>query len=66
MGASTVIWMSWGWLSLRPDAVIRAYVVGSRDELKPGANIGIVAAVKKEDGTFETNRINVGRDGIAP
>ena len=28
-----------------PDAVIRAYVVGSRDELKPGANIGIVAAV---------------------
>jgi hypothetical protein len=49
-----------------PDSVIRAYVVGSRDELKPGANIGIVAATKKDDGTFETNRINVGRDGIAP
>ena len=26
-----------------PDAVIRAYVVGSKDELKPGANINIVA-----------------------
>jgi len=49
-----------------PDAVIRAYVVGSRDELKPGANIAIVAAVKQPDGTFTTNRINVGRDGIAP
>jgi hypothetical protein len=49
-----------------PDAVVRAYVVGSRDELKPGANIAIVAAVKQPDGTFTTNRINVGRDGIAP
>ena len=49
-----------------PDAVIRAYVVGSRDELKPGANVAIVAAVKQPDGTFATNRINVGRDGIAP
>lgn len=49
-----------------PDAVIRAYVIGSRDELKPGANVGIIAAVKQPDGTFTTNRINVGRDGIAP
>jgi hypothetical protein len=49
-----------------PDAVIRAYVVGSRDELKPGANINIVAATKKPDGTFETARVNVGRDGIVP
>src|SRR5262245_1160938 len=48
------------------DAVIRAYVVGSRDELKPGANINIVAATKKPDGTFETARVNVGRDGIVP
>ncbi|MFL6796257.1 MAG: hypothetical protein ACJ8F3_02465 [Xanthobacteraceae bacterium] len=49
-----------------PDAVIRAYVIGSRDELKPGANINIVAATKKADGTFETSRVNVGRDGIVP
>jgi hypothetical protein len=49
-----------------PDAVIRRYVVGSRDELKPGARIGIVRAVKKPDGTFEANRVNVGRDGIVP
>ena len=49
-----------------PDAVIRAYVVGSKDELKPGANINIVGATKKPDGTFEAARVNVGRDGIVP
>jgi hypothetical protein len=48
------------------DAVIRAYVVGGKDELKPGANINIVAATKKPDGTFEAARVNVGRDGIVP
>jgi hypothetical protein len=49
-----------------PDTVIRAYVVGSKDELKPGANINIVAATKKPDGAFEAARVNVGRDGIVP
>ena len=49
-----------------PDAVIRAYMVGSRDELKPGANVSIFAAVKQPDGTFTANRINVGRDGYVP
>ena len=46
--------------------MIRAYVVGGRDELKPGANINIVAATKKPDGTFEAGRINVGRYGVVP
>ena len=49
-----------------PDAVIRAYMVGSKDELKPGANIMIVRATKNPDGTFGADRVNVGRDGIAP
>jgi hypothetical protein len=49
-----------------PEATIRAYVVGSRDELKPGANILIVNAVKKPDGTLEAARVNVGRDGVVP
>jgi hypothetical protein len=49
-----------------PDAVIRRYVVGSKDELKPGANIAIVRALKQPDGTFEANRVNVGRDGVVP
>ncbi len=49
-----------------PDAVIRSYVVGARDELEPGANINIVSAIKKPDGTFEAARVNVGREGVVP
>src|SRR5262245_24575645 len=49
-----------------PEAVIRAYLVGSKDELKPGANIMIVRATKNPDGTFGADRVNVGRNGIVP
>jgi hypothetical protein len=36
-----------------PDAPIVKYVPGNKDELKPGAKIFIVAAVKQPDGTLE-------------
>ncbi len=49
-----------------PDAVIRAYVVGSKDELKSGASINIVRATKGPDGTFEAARVNVGRGVVVP
>jgi hypothetical protein len=49
-----------------PDAIIRSYVAGSKDELKPGAHIAINAAAKKPDGTLEANRINVGRGDVVP
>jgi hypothetical protein len=49
-----------------PEAILRAYVVGSRDKLTPGAHIAISRARKKPDGTYETDRVNVGRDGIMP
>ena len=49
-----------------PDAVIHAYAVGSKDELKPGASINIIRATKGPDGTFEAARVNVGRGGVAP
>ncbi len=49
-----------------PEAIIRAYVPGSRGELKPGAAIAIFGAVKKPDGSLEAARVNVGRDGITP
>ena len=51
---------------ITPEAIIRAYVVSSRDELQPGANIAISRALKKPDGTYEADRVNVGRDGIVP
>ena len=49
-----------------PSATIRAYVIGNRSELKPGAAIAIFSAMKKPDGTLEANRVNVGRDGVVP
>jgi hypothetical protein len=49
-----------------PDAVILAYAVGSKDELKPGAHIAIVRAMKKPDDSLETNRVNVGRGDVVP
>jgi hypothetical protein len=49
-----------------PDATIRSYVDGDKSELKPGAHIAIVRADKMPDGTFQTGRINIGRDGVVP
>lgn len=41
------------------------YVPGDKNELKPGAKV--IAFVKKlSDGSFETSRIGVGRDGLTP
>jgi hypothetical protein len=49
-----------------PDTPIVTFVAGDKSELKPGAKIIIFSATKKEDGTLEAARVNVGRDGITP
>ena len=49
-----------------PETPIVTFVAGDKSELKPGAKIIIFGAVKKDDGTLEANRVNVGRDGITP
>src|SRR5882724_5694549 len=49
-----------------PDTPIVTFVAGDKSELKPGAKIIIFGATKKDDGTLEANRVNVGRDGITP
>jgi len=49
-----------------PGTPIVTFVDGDKSELKPGAHIIIFGAAKKEDGTLEANRVNVGRDGITP
>jgi len=49
-----------------PDTPIVTFVAGDRSELKPGAKIIIFSATRKEDGTLEAARVNVGRDGITP
>ena len=49
-----------------PGTPITRYEVGGKADLKPGAKFTVLAATKKADGTFETGRINVGRDGVVP
>lgn len=49
-----------------PGTPIVTFVSGDKSELKPGAKIIIFGATRKDDGTLEANRVNVGRDGITP
>jgi hypothetical protein len=49
-----------------PETPIVTFVAGDKSELKPGAKVIIFSATKKEDGTLEAARVNVGRDGLTP
>jgi hypothetical protein len=49
-----------------PETPIVTFVASDKSEVKAGAKIIIFGAVKKDDGTLEANRVNVGRDGITP
>lgn len=53
-------------IDIASDTVIVTYADGHRDELKAGAAIYITAATKQPDGTFMTNRVNVGRGVVPP
>lgn len=50
---------------VRADTPVVTYVPADKSDLKAGAKI--IAFMKKlPDGTFETNRVSVGRDGVTP
>ena len=49
-----------------PETPIVTFVASDRSEVKAGIRIIIFGATKKDDGTLEANRVNVGRDGITP
>jgi len=52
-------------VTVGPDTPVVTYVPGEKADLKAGARI--IAFVKPlPDGSFETNRISVGRDGLTP
>jgi len=48
------------------NAHIVRYEVGAKADVKAGAQFAVQAAVKQADGTFTSERINVGRDGGRP
>ena len=48
-----------------PETPVVTYVPADKSDLKPGAKV--IASMKQlPDGSFETNRVNVGRDGLTP
>jgi hypothetical protein len=49
-----------------PGTPIVTFVASDKSEVKAGAHLIIFGAVKKDDGTLEANRVNIGRDGITP
>lgn len=48
-----------------PDTPVVTYVPADKSDLKAGAKV-IAFTKKLPDGTFETNRVSVGRDGLTP
>jgi hypothetical protein len=49
-----------------PDVPIVRYEVGNLSAVKPGVAFTVIRATKKPDGSFDIDRINVGRDGAVP
>ncbi|HET7384560.1 MAG TPA: hypothetical protein VFJ59_18510 [Pseudolabrys sp.] len=49
-----------------PDTMIVTYVTGDKSEITPGTKIFIFGAKKQADGTFQTPRINYGKNGLGP
>jgi hypothetical protein len=53
-------------VTVPPDTPVVRFVPGDANDIKPGAQIFIVAGKKMPDGTIEAPGLNVGRDGVAP
>ena len=52
-------------VEVSPDTPVVTYVAADKSDLKPGAKV--IASMKQlPDGSFETSRVNVGRDGLTP
>ncbi|MGB3743899.1 MAG: hypothetical protein WBD11_05115 [Xanthobacteraceae bacterium] len=49
-----------------PNVPIVRYEVADLGAIKPGAPFSVTAAVKQADGSFDVNRVNVGRDCASP
>ena len=49
-----------------PSTKVVALAPGSRNDLKPNEKVFIPAATAVGNGSFEANRVTVGKDGVAP
>jgi hypothetical protein len=53
-------------LLVTPETAVVTYVIGNKDEIKPGTKVFVAAAKKQPDGTLLTPRITYGKDGLTP
>ena len=53
-------------LLVTPETAVVTYVIGDRNDLKPGIKVFVGAAKKQPDGTVQTPRITYGKDGLTP
>jgi len=49
-----------------PETMVVTYVIGDKNDLKPGTRIFVGAAKKQADGTLQTPRVTYGKDGLTP
>jgi hypothetical protein len=49
-----------------PDVPIVRYEIGDMSVVKPGVSFTVIRATRKADGSFDIDRINLGRDGLTP
>ncbi len=49
-----------------PNTPVVRFVPGNKDDIKPGAQMIVIAGKREADGTISAPAINVGRDGAAP
>src|SRR5246127_5494186 len=49
-----------------PETVVVTYVIGDKNDLKPGTKIFVGAGKKQADGTVQTPRVTYGKDGLTP
>jgi hypothetical protein len=53
-------------VTVAPSTKVVALVPGDRNDLKPNEKVFIPAAIAVGNGSFEANRVTVGKDGVAP
>jgi len=49
-----------------PETAVVTYVMGDKNDLKPGTKIFVGAGKKQADGTVQTPRVTYGKDGLTP
>src|SRR5215475_7122733 len=53
-------------IKVTPETAVVSFAPGDQAEVKAGTKIFIAAAQKQPDGTLQTQRMNYGKDGLAP